>query len=129
MACGLSHTAVALRDGRLFTWGNGANGRLGNGSIESVKQPKLINYFFSKGLKVAAVFCGSAHTVAVLREGSLFLWGKNSRGQCGLLACEDVLLPVIVELVAVHSNENNVCQMMTVEASKFKFSVAVLCSQ
>ena len=42
VACGLAHTIALSSNGDVFSWGNGANGRLGSGSVEARKTPMRV---------------------------------------------------------------------------------------
>ena len=48
------------------------------------------------GIPIRSIACGRQHTVAVAENGSLFTWGKNTNGQCGLGHTTNVLSPVCV---------------------------------
>jgi alpha-tubulin suppressor-like RCC1 family protein len=65
--------------------------------IESLKDstiPALVTSL--DGIRIRSVACGRQHTVAVAENGSLYTWGKNSNGQCGLGHTNNVLSPVSV---------------------------------
>ena len=63
VSCGYAHTAAVTMDGQLYTWGNGNGGRLGLGrsGLGSVHKPALVTSL--KGVRVAEVSCGAAHTL------------------------------------------------------------------
>ncbi|RVE72058.1 hypothetical protein OJAV_G00057890 [Oryzias javanicus] len=58
------------------------------GSVYSVDMtqtpylPRMLEAFCS--IPVSQVTCGSRHTVALTKEGQVYSWGENSRGQLGL---------------------------------------------
>ncbi|XP_028780709.1 PH, RCC1 and FYVE domains-containing protein 1-like [Neltuma alba] len=57
IACGEHHAAALTSRSELYTWGKGANGRLGHGDIQDRKSPTLV-----EGLKdrhVKSISCGS----------------------------------------------------------------------
>lgn len=72
------HSAAIRKDGALFTWGAGRNGKLGDGTIISKSSPVQIGT--SSWIQVAA---GSETTVAIRSDGALFTWGLNSLGRLG----------------------------------------------
>ncbi|XP_033824433.1 probable E3 ubiquitin-protein ligase HERC3 isoform X2 [Periophthalmus magnuspinnatus] len=53
--------------------------RLGKGN------PRLLKSL--SGLSVSQVSCGSQHSIALTKDGLVFTWGHNSRGQLGLGQC------------------------------------------
>jgi len=65
--------------------------------IESVKDSTIPAMVTSlEGIRIRSIACGRQHTVAIAENGSLFTWGKNSNGQCGLGHTNNVLSPVCV---------------------------------
>ncbi|MDA8417704.1 MAG: fibronectin type III domain-containing protein [Desulfobacteraceae bacterium] len=81
VAGGLNVTAL-LADGTVWAWGDNSAGQLGLGaggpvrSLSPVQVPGLSN--------VAAIAEGRAQTVALLKDGTVWVWGNNSYGQLGL---------------------------------------------
>lgn len=102
VACGAAHTAAVTSGGRLYTWGLGANGRLGHGDVNDVWVPRQIRErsFRGRSLIVLAA-CGNCHTAAVDEEGRLYTWGGNCRGALGTgvgeAICQARLLPCEVD--------------------------------
>ena len=73
MAAGLNYTAGVTADGKLYTWGDGANHKLGHGDVKPVMRPKLVEAL--KDVKIVKVACGDFHTAAIDSEGQLWTWG------------------------------------------------------
>lgn len=95
-AAGGWHTAVVTGEGDLYTFGRDNHRQLGRETLGDghVSQylPSCVDLppgalgadDHSPGAEVAAVAhvaCGSAHTVALCRDGSVFGWGWNAHGQ------------------------------------------------
>lgn len=73
ISAGLHHFCALTREENLFTWGIGRNGELGLGtSVISTDTPIEIPNL--SGVKT--VCCGSSHTIALLRNGSVYTWGE-----------------------------------------------------
>ncbi|KAK1435537.1 hypothetical protein QVD17_01303 [Tagetes erecta] len=105
VACGVWHTAAVVEvivtrsssgisTGKLFTWGDGDNNRLGHGDREPRLKPtcvsSLIDYNFQK------VACGHSLTVALTTARHVFTMGSTVSGQLGNPQC-DGKLPCLVE--------------------------------
>ncbi|NXG94287.1 HERC5 ligase, partial [Stercorarius parasiticus] len=74
--------------GELFTWGQNAHGQLGAGSQTTIiPQPQLVKRL--KGIPLAQIAAGGAHSAAVSLSGAVYSWGKNDFGQLGLGDTED----------------------------------------
>ncbi|NWW44945.1 HERC5 ligase, partial [Pedionomus torquatus] len=74
--------------GELFTWGQNTHGQLGVGSQTTlILQPQLVKSL--KGVPLAQIAAGGAHSIAVSLSGAVYSWGKNDFGQLGLGDTED----------------------------------------
>ena len=84
-ACGFEHTAVVTSSGDLFCFGSNDSGQCGcDSDVSCVTLPRLVR--LPRGgppPRVAAVACGTSHTLAVTATGALFAWGANAAGQLG----------------------------------------------
>ncbi|KAK4253130.1 hypothetical protein QN277_010946 [Acacia crassicarpa] len=63
IACGAYHVAVLTSKNEVYTWGKGANGRLGHGDIEDRKAPTLVEALKDRHVKNIA--CGSNYSAAI----------------------------------------------------------------
>ncbi|KAL1330235.1 hypothetical protein HN51_047397 [Arachis hypogaea] len=63
ISCGSHHVAVVTSKGELYTWGRGANGRLGHGDTDDHNTPILVEAFRDRHVK--HVSCGSSFTFCV----------------------------------------------------------------
>jgi len=79
-----NRTAAISDDGKLFIWGAGQSGEMGDGSTRSHKKPYLVESLRASGAKICQVAMGSKHVVAVTRSGDLYTWGDGAAGQLGL---------------------------------------------
>ena len=87
ISLGTSHSSALTKDGALYTWGYNYYGQLGNGSSGSNSSPyKIYDNVLMPGLlenKQKRVSLGSEHSGAIIKDGSLYTWGKNDDGQLG----------------------------------------------
>lgn len=95
VACGGSHTVAITDSGQLYSWGWSRYGQTGHGERANVKFPKRIDHPLVKD--IVQVACGSKHTMAITRSGTVIAFGANRHGQCGLSDFEDRLEPNRIE--------------------------------
>jgi alpha-tubulin suppressor-like RCC1 family protein len=74
VSAGDRHTCAVNKEGKLFCWGAGAYGRLGNDLLDATPVPTQESTAAADWKQVEA---GSAHTCAVKRDGTLFCWGAG----------------------------------------------------
>lgn len=112
-----THSACALRaDGRVLCWGNGDDGRLGNGEAVSSGVPTLVTSIegavdVSVGSSSNGVYDSAC---AVVGDGSVWCWGNNTYGQLGEGSARDSsATPVQIEgapiATRVSVGSNHVC--------------------
>ncbi|CAN6444048.1 unnamed protein product [Victoria cruziana] len=63
ISCGAYHVAVLTSRTEVYTWGKGANGRLGHGDTDDRNSPSLVEALKDKQVK--SVVCGSNFTAAI----------------------------------------------------------------
>jgi alpha-tubulin suppressor-like RCC1 family protein len=85
------HTAAIKTDGTLWTWGSGANGRLGNRFTTQRNSPVTT---FAGGTNWKQVSSGGFHTAAVKTDGTLWTWGPGNNGRLGNAQTTDRSTPV-----------------------------------
>ncbi|MEY2874757.1 MAG: hypothetical protein RLZZ373_2128 [Pseudomonadota bacterium] len=84
-AAGTMHALALKKDGTVWSWGWEQYGHLGNGAAFNTKtlaKPVLT----AAGLplsNVVAVAAGVSHSVALLKDGTVYAWGYNAYGQLG----------------------------------------------
>ncbi len=82
LSSGDYHTCAILDNGAVSCWGEGSNGQLGNGGTYYKTTPTLTSSL-GTGRTAVALSSGSAHTCAILDNGSVSCWGEGSNGQLG----------------------------------------------
>jgi alpha-tubulin suppressor-like RCC1 family protein len=87
--CGLS------TEGAPFCWGSGAYGRLGDGTVDSVRVAPVP---VVGGPVLRALSAGRRHACGLADDGRVSCWGGNSTGALGIPSTTDHSpLPVVVE--------------------------------
>ncbi|CAI9291529.1 unnamed protein product [Lactuca saligna] len=101
IACGAYHVAVLTSRNEVYTWGKGANGRLGHGDIEDRKTPTLVESLKDRHVKF--ISCGSNYTASIClhkwvsgteqsqcsscRQAFGFTRKRHNCYNCGLVHC------------------------------------------
>uniref|UniRef100_A0A2P2L374 Uncharacterized protein MANES_02G177100 n=1 Tax=Rhizophora mucronata TaxID=61149 RepID=A0A2P2L374_RHIMU len=101
IACGAYHVAVLTSRNEVYTWGKGANGRLGHGDIEDRKIPTLVETLKDRHVKY--ISCGANYTAAIClhkwvsgaeqsqcsscRQAFGFTRKRHNCYNCGLVHC------------------------------------------
>ncbi|KAL6342917.1 hypothetical protein AAG906_016936 [Vitis piasezkii] len=63
ISCGAYHVAVLTSRSEVFTWGRGANGRLGHGDTEDRRSPTFVEALKDRNVK--SISCGSNFTASI----------------------------------------------------------------
>jgi len=101
LAAGSNHSVVVTSDGMVYGWGYNGNGQLGNNSVGNSSAPVQVVNPDDKSLPftgVAAVAAGSNHTLALMKNGTVYAWGSNNYGQLGNNSTTESHSPVQVVL-------------------------------
>jgi alpha-tubulin suppressor-like RCC1 family protein len=88
ISAGGSHTCALLDDGSVRCWGYAVGGRLGYGDYEWIGDDELPGSVgpvdLGSGRTATAITTGSAHSCAILDDGTVRCWGYNHFGQLGI---------------------------------------------
>jgi hypothetical protein len=85
IGAGNEHSLFVTEDGKVYTAGYNDNGQCGMGSTQQVRQPTLIPVLEGEDISQVHVYNGCEHTLAVARDGRIFSFGYNYRGQVSLI--------------------------------------------
>lgn len=84
VSLGWAHVLVLTQDGRLFGWGCNRHGQLGlDDEALVVSSPRMFHTSVSTG-PIQAVATASAHTLALSKDGRVWVCGRNTHGLLGL---------------------------------------------
>ena len=82
---------------KCWSWGEEANGRLGNGTLVAQSSPTEIPYLSE--VVFTQVAAGDGHNLALLADGTVWAWGLNNYGQLGDNTVTERPAPVEVQLL------------------------------
>ncbi|XP_044756400.1 E3 ubiquitin-protein ligase HERC2 [Coccinella septempunctata] len=97
---GGKHAMALTLDGKVFSWGEGEDGKLGHGNRLNLDKPKMIDALKSK--KIREIACGSSHSAAITSNGELYTWGLGEYGRLGHGDNVTQLKPKMVKALAGH---------------------------
>ena len=91
-----AYGAVALDDqGKVYTWGYGVYGALGNGATANSAVPVDISSSGAlAGKKIVKISSGWYNSMAIDDQGKIYAWGNNNMGQLGTGNTTNSLVPV-----------------------------------
>lgn len=96
---GGKHAMALTVDGKVFSWGEGEDGKLGHGNKTTYDKPRLIDALKSK--RIRDVACGSSHSAAITSGGELYTWGLGEYGRLGHGDTLTLLKPKMVRFTNV----------------------------
>ena len=83
ISAGERHILAIDDQKKLYAWGWGASGQLGNGIYGNQSSPVLINGGQIANRNIVAIGCGITHSLAMDDTGKLYAFGNNDNGQLG----------------------------------------------
>ncbi|WP_405683668.1 RCC1 domain-containing protein [Streptomyces sp. NBC_00057] len=93
VGAGCTFSAALRQDGTVWTWGAGANGRLGTGDNNDRNTPQKVEDLTD----VVSISVGCYHVLALTADGAVKSWGWNGNGQLGNDSLTDSNVPVDVQ--------------------------------
>jgi alpha-tubulin suppressor-like RCC1 family protein len=87
VVAGFDTSFVLLADGRIYTFGLGADGARGNGSYTTDGQPQLV-VGDVQNEPIVKLACSADTVLAVSANGQLFGWGQSEYGQFAMITDE-----------------------------------------
>ena len=101
---GVFTVLVIANDDKVYTWGRGTEGQLGDGAGSDSNVPVAVDTTgVLNGKTIVDISVGLVHSGCVDSDGKVYCWGRNTYGQCGNddLGDSDNLVPVAVDTTGV----------------------------
>lgn len=88
VAANSNHAMAVTAEGRLYTWGDNTHGQLGRNNMPPHQVPGVVTigseFSTSSGGGVVMAVGGQHHTLARMKDGSLWACGHGNQGQLGI---------------------------------------------
>ena len=81
VSTGLAHSCALTADGAAWCWGRGESGQIGDGSLKGQSKPTRVRA--GNTTAFTRIVSGAAHNCALDRSGTVWCWGRNTRGAIG----------------------------------------------
>ena len=81
VSAAINHSVAITADGAVWSWGDGAYGKLGHGDGQSQLLPKKVEAFADQ--RVVAVSAMGQHSIALTADGAVWSWGWGASGRLG----------------------------------------------
>jgi alpha-tubulin suppressor-like RCC1 family protein len=103
---GQLHSLAVTTTGRVYAWGNGSSGQLGNGSASNSSSPTLVNFTgLLSGETIQQVSGGAYHSISVTTSGRIYAWGYNGNGELGDGTTINQSSPKLISLTGLQGGE------------------------
>ncbi|WP_405676313.1 sialidase [Streptomyces sp. NBC_01511] len=95
VSAGCDFSLALTEDGKVYAWGRGVYGALGNGTRATVSTPREV-----EGLEnVTDIDAGCHHALALTADKTVKSWGQNASGQLGDSSTRSAVVPVDVDWI------------------------------
>ena len=97
IAVGHMHTCAIASDNKVYCWGRGGSGDLGNNSTTNSSVPVAVyTAGVLNGKTIKSLTAGNYHNCVIASDDLVYCWGNGNDGQLGNNAFVDSLVPVAV---------------------------------
>ena len=102
IANGWYNTIALDSDGKVYAWGSGTSGQLGNNSLVDSHIPVAVDVSgVLAGKTLTGIANGWKHPIALDSDGKVYAWGYNTHGQLGNNSTTESSVPVAVDISGV----------------------------
>ena len=104
---GTHHTCALTQEGAVWCWGANYNYQLGDGTNTNHSTPTLVQGL-PENPPATFLVAGEGHNCVILRDGSVWCWGRNYDGELGDGTTGDKQYPVQVQNLPANSQATSV---------------------
>eukprot|EP01125_Pyxidicula_operculata_P006912 TRINITY_DN2368_c0_g1_i2.p1 TRINITY_DN2368_c0_g1~~TRINITY_DN2368_c0_g1_i2.p1 ORF type:complete len:692 (-),score=98.22 TRINITY_DN2368_c0_g1_i2:410-2485(-) len=101
VVCGLNHTVVMTKNNKIYAFGANESGQCGVKECKSIVDPVEVKLGIPDNYKIVSLGTGHTHSFAIVSTDSnkrtVYAWGSNQFGKCGVNSKKNVVLPTEVE--------------------------------
>jgi len=106
IATGQHHSLALDSDGKVYAWGRGRNGQLGDDTATQRNVPVEVDVSgVLSGKTIIEIAGGIYHSLALDSDGKVYSWGLNDKGQLGDDSTTQRNAPVAVNVAGVLSGK------------------------
>jgi hypothetical protein len=102
-------TLARTLGGKVFSWGYGFSGQLGNGDLVGQDSPQIIRSLSAENIHISGISVGEDHVALCSSYGKLYTYGEGTWGKLGHGNSEIKLIPRLVESFSAHWAEGVAC--------------------
>ncbi len=107
VAAGFFHTLALDSTGKVYAWGDGVYGQLGNSNSVQQNSPVAVTTTGAlSGKTIVAIAAGGRMSMALDSNGQLYTWGQNGSGEVGDGTTTTRNAPVAVSTTGLLSGKN-----------------------
>ena len=112
--------------GVMWAWGWNDHGRLGLGHANgpNLSTPQRV-FPDSSTFDAPAIGSWTEHSIVLKRDGTVWSWGRNDRGQIGLGYGQDVMIGTITTRKQMTFRTSNIAKKMRAYSTNGKFGIAI----
>lgn len=84
ISAGYRHSIAVKNDGSVWAWGSNSTGQLGDNSHSTRTMPVRVKGYQAEWLdNIEKVYANADTSMALRRNGTVYMWGNNEKGQLG----------------------------------------------
>ncbi len=111
ISAGGKHTILLGRDGKVYSFGNGYSGQLGDGEFDvgNLQNPSPMQIAVAGENNITAIATGDSHSMLLGKDSKVYSFGFGDSGRLGYFHPSSQLVPAQIEV----AGENNITAIAT----------------